>query len=144
MVVAIHKAKTCFRAARAQAVFIDNHSVAWLVALWLKTAGPRERLVPGGYAELTHCFKVLLRAAKASSLPLTVASLRGGGAVADMLKGRKDLARIMMHGRWDAIKTLNHYLQEGMALLTRCRLSLSVQALHAQLAVLLPSLLPAS
>ena len=35
VVVAIHKAKTRFRTARVQAVYIDNHSVAWLVAVWL-------------------------------------------------------------------------------------------------------------
>ena len=129
--------KTRYRAARLQAVTVDEPWVVTLCSWALAGCSQQDLLVPGGSVALNARFQQLSRACRTHHLPYSPASLRGGGAVA--LLQSLGLSELMFRGRWDSVKSLTHYLQEGLAGLAICHLSPATAAVVNQLAALLPA-----
>ena len=57
-----------------------------------------------------------------------------------MYKRGQSLTEILFAGRWDSLKSLNHYLQEGMAAYAASKLPGERRELVASLANMLPAL----
>ena len=57
------------------------------------------------------------------AMGLTPASLRAGGATHKFSTGALDLGQLKFRGRWSALSTLEHYVQECTATLVMLRLS---------------------
>ena len=68
------------------------------------------------------------------------ASLRPGGAIAYHLR-HDCLSRLLYHGRWHSVKTVQHYLHEGVAATVASSLAPGPAALVARLGGMLPELL---
>ena len=101
---------------------------------------PQWRLLPGGLPALRRDFAWALRLLGLSEMPYTLASLRGGGAVYEYMQHAR-LDRIMMRGRWDAERTLKHYLQIGLASFAYVGVPAAARERVQQMDVLLESLL---
>ncbi len=69
---------------------------------------------------------------------LLPAGLRGGGAIFDLLSHRQNVPRVTRRGRWQKESTLEHYAQEGFALLTVHQAPPAAQTLIGELAALAP------
>jgi len=142
VVLVISSPKTRFRAARIQSVHVAD---ALLATLGLRCVGrlpPTTRLCPGGYSSFSKKFQALLSTVGLSASPYTPASLRSGGAVADLFRGCS-LTFIMFHGRWAAVKTTTHYLQSGLAAHVAATLPTPARVLVRTFAAALPELLDA-
>ena len=127
------------RAARIQSVHVAD---ALLATLGLRCVGrlpPTTRLCPGGSRKSS---KLCFSAVGLCASPYTPASLRRGGAVADVLRGCS-LTFIMFHGRWAAVKTTTHYLQSGLAAHVATTLPTPAWLLMKTFAAALPELLDA-
>ena len=123
------------RAARIQSVHVADALLATLGMRCVGRLPPTTRLCPGG-------FQALLSAVGLCASPYTPASLRRGGAVADVLRGCS-LTFIMFHGRWAAVKTTTHYLQSGLAAHVAATLPTPARLLVKTFAAALPELLDA-
>ena len=99
---------------REQISIVESpRALAWLD--WLTKDMPKScRLSPGGTARFRELFKQLVKLLRLDGLKLTPASLRAGGATAKFNEGM-DLGKLQYRGRWSALSTLQHYIQEATA-----------------------------
>ena len=112
-VVALTTSKTSTRSARIQSVMITD---VWLLGLLNAYFGNWPALSPlcsGGSAAFSRRFLACLDrlGLKNRFMP---AGLRGGGAV-HHFEIYENLGSLQFRGRWEAPRTLLHYLQQGMA-----------------------------
>jgi hypothetical protein len=114
VVVSIVKPKTRYRAARIQGTVILT-AIAVVVAE--KLAGMfsgATALASDGAVGLNRRFSALLTSI-GCNVHYSLASLRGGGAIAALQTGKFGLAELMFRGRWEQAATMHHYLQETLA-----------------------------
>ena len=136
VVLAFMRAKTRYRAARLQSVVLRDSTAILLLESVSRGMPSRQHLVPDGVLGLHRRFNHLLAALGAHRLPFSPASLRGGGAV-HMLRGHgASLTEIMFAGRWESVRTVSRYLQEGLAAYAVSHLD-AVTAAHVSLAAAL-------
>ncbi len=101
---------------RIQIAMVDSPQVvSWLTWLCNGMEG-HMRLLPGGAAAFRKYFKLTCEALGLTSLKLTPASLRAGGATARFARGQ-ELAQLKWWGRWASLATLEHHVQEAAALM---------------------------
>ena len=138
-IVCIVRAKTRHRAARVQSVLIEDPLALAVLRGCLADVRDTEPLLPGGGLDLRVRFERILTSLNLGNLPYTPASLRPGGALF-LFGQRHSLMEVMFRGRWDNVRTLQHYLQEGFAGLALHRVPRARQAVVAELASLLPAI----
>ncbi len=121
VVVQLRVPKTRRRAARHQSVVLRRPEVvaALTALLWEVPRGAQ--LCGGGTQGLRARFRALLRGLGIDDTLYSPASLRPGGAIAFHLR-HDDLGRLLYHGRWDSVRTGQHYLHEGVAAATAAAL----------------------
>ena len=99
----------------------DAVTVAW--AEWLLAGLPKGwKIFPGGAPTFAKLFREALAQLDLGSAGFTPASLRAGGATA-MFMDEVPVETLRFRGRWTNTKTLEHYIQEGMACLQMSQLS---------------------
>jgi len=128
-VLAIRRPKTrhVMGAGRSQfATVRDVSTVAWLEAFCgvLKMS---DFVWPASRSTFNTMFKLVVKSAGLESCRITPASMRSGGATAEMLSGTS-MEAIAFHGRWVSIASLRSYLQEGASHLIWNHLSASARA----------------
>ena len=123
VVIAILRPKTRLRAARFQAVCIRDHLTLAAARRCLSPFPGDSLLIPDGAIGFRRRFDALLLHLGADNLGYSPGSLRGGGVVADFVRGRATLTDIMFHGRWDSTSSVSHYVQLGLAALATAQLS---------------------
>ena len=137
VVVAIIRPKTRYRASRLQSVIVRDHLTVRLSSFVMSTCADRSQVIPMTQAQFAHHFETLLNVVSKPPLPYTPASLRGGGAIYHFNKNRS-LSELMFAGRWDSMKTLSHYMQEGLATSALCKLDPHQHSVCVQLSQSLP------
>ena len=142
VVIVTSTPKPRFRAARIQRVLVAGALLATPGLSRVRRLQPTARTFRGDYDSYSTTFRALLSAVGLCASPYTPASLRGGGAVADLLRGCS-LTFIMFHGRWAAVKTTTHYLQSGLAAHVAATLPTPARLLVKTFAAALPELLDA-
>jgi len=113
-VVCIRVPKTRRRAARLQSVVIRARWAVKLITAALCGVPRDVALCAGGSLGLRQRFRALVCGLRLPPETYTPGSLRPGGAIAHHL-AHNDLGRLLFHGRWDSVKTVQHYLHEGVA-----------------------------
>ena len=141
VVLALVRPKNRFRAARVQAVTIDDPVAVRLASAAHGRLRHNELLLPGGTAGFTTNFEVLVSTLGCASIGYTPGSLRSGGVVADFAAGTCNLTDIMFKGRWEAPRSVSRYLQAGMAAWAMTHVPEGAADLAHGLAQLLPDLL---
>ena len=141
LAIAIVRPKTRFRAARLQAIAIQDLEVVSLASKVLPNLAARHKLLPGGTADLSVRFAALLAALGAGSLGYTPGSLRPGGIVSDFVGGDLHLTEAMFQGRWVSVRSVTRYLQAGMSAWAAADMPEEVAILVDSLAPLLQSLI---
>jgi hypothetical protein len=113
--------KNRLSAGRMQFAIVDDScTLAW--AAWLLRSVPSSwRLFPGTQASFAALFRELFERMRLGHLGFTPASLRAGGATNMFLEG-VSIDRLKFQGRWRALGTLEHYIQEAVSCLILCRL----------------------
>ena len=81
------------------------------------------RLLPGGAEQFRSIFFQIVTDLGIQDLGITPALLRAGGANHSFSTGACDLGQLKLKGRWAALSTLEHYVQECTATLVMLRLS---------------------
>jgi len=114
VVVCIRVPKTRRRAARLQSVVIRARWAVKLITAALCGVPRDVALCTGGSLGLRQRFRALVCGLRLPPETYTPGSLRPGGAIAHHL-AHNDLGRLLFHGRWDSVKTVQHYLHEGVA-----------------------------
>ena len=91
-------------------------AVAWLG--WLsKGMASGVRFAPGGTGKFRELFHEAARGLGIADLCLTPGGLRAGGATYKFANEILDIGRLKFRGRWAAMHTLEHYIQEATATL---------------------------
>ena len=120
-VLVIHSPKNRRHFGRRQfTVSEDAGELAWLI--WWCQAMGRGGIFPGNLVKLRSLFKVVLKVLGVEDLGFTLASLRTGGATRHFRR-HQNIGRLQYLGRWKNASTLQHYLQEAMAMHVEARLS---------------------
>ena len=140
VVVQLRVPKTRRRAARHQSVVLRRPEAVGALTRLLWSIPRNWLLCGGGTAGLRGRFRALLRGLGIPESLYSPASLRPGGTIAYHLRC-DDLGRLLYHGRWDSVRTVQHYLHEGVAAVTAAALPPRAAALMQQLVRLLPDLL---
>lgn len=116
--------------ARRQFAVINCPYVASFGAV-LKSRVPWDRRHLVVFLYLLHCafsiWKQSVKAIKDDSSLFTMAGLRGGGATDHSLL-HKDIPSLCRRGRWSDAKTLEHYVQEGVYVLSTHTLPTDIEA----------------
>ena len=100
----------------------DSRCIAWLS--WLMAGMDLDaRLLPGGDGKFRSIFAQIVKDLDIQDMGLTPASLRAGGATHYLSTGILDLGQLKFRGRWAALSTLEHYVQECTATLVMLRLA---------------------
>ncbi len=139
-VVGILQPKTRRQAARHQSVVLRRPWAVDALSRLLYRIPSDCSLCPRGVQGLRRRFRQLLIALLLSGDEYSPASLRPGGALSFHLR-HDDLGRLLYHGRWDSVKTVQHYLHEGLAASVAACLPKRASALIMQLDLLLPQIL---
>jgi len=130
-VICIRRPKMRGRGAgRVQYVTLNEPLLALYFA-WLLSAVPdflQNLLVwPLPDSQLTHLWDSALDFLGLAGMGLLFSGLRGGGATMDFLV-HSNVLRLLWRGRWAQLKTLEHYLQEGVFALMQCDLPVETWA----------------
>jgi hypothetical protein len=117
--------------ARCQfATITDACTIAWL-EWFLKGVPSHAKAWPLTTSSLRGWFKALLKAADLADLPYVPASLRAGGTTHFFLEGI-DASTLRFMGRWRSLDSLEHYIQEAIAVIIMSKLSDVARANIAQ------------
>jgi hypothetical protein len=115
-IVIITDPKTARTAARVQHVVIHDRIVLLLCQAVWGHLPPRQALAPGNIRCLEGWFRWAMVCLGLKERQFTPAGLRAGGATHDYLAG-SPVERLMWRGRWAALSTLKHYVQECASVL---------------------------
>ncbi len=144
--VVITDPKTARTAARVQHVVTHDEEVLLLCRVMWGELPPSASLGPGNTHMLERWFRWAMLGMRLKERQFTPGGLRAGGATHDYLAG-SPVERLMWRGRWAAIGTLEHYVQECASVLataslppaTQCRMIAMEQILAEFLGVLIGS-----
>ena len=114
-VIALGLTKSGKRQGAAESVTITELFLLKLLWQWKKTAKPHDFLTEKPH-EWRQRFQECLEALKLSDWGFRPYSLRRGGATAMFVKCGS-LDRVLLAGRWSAVKTAKIYLNSGLAML---------------------------
>eukprot|EP00971_Amphidinium_carterae_P165812 3286630-Amphidinium_carterae.1 len=114
LVICITQSKTSHRAARLQSVMVTDPVIVELARKLLQHDAASAPLVRGGLQELYKKFDHLRRMLNIAESPFTLGTLRGGGAVWH-IQQCQSLAMLQWRGRWASERSVQHYLQLGLA-----------------------------
>lgn len=129
-ILAIRKPKTAKTAGRIQHVVLDEvDAVRWLE--WV-CSQRQQVLFEFNERDFARLFQQVLHRVRITSIKFTPASLRAGGATHEFL-AHGDIAKLRWRGRWQAVKTMDHYVQEIAAALVTTRLPDATRQLIQQL-----------
>ena len=138
--VVVTDPKTAKIAARVQHVVIHDKVVLALCRSSWGALPPGARLGPTNTHELEKWFRWALKLLLLRENQFTPAGLRAGGATHDYLAG-SPVERLMWRGRWAALTTLKHYVQECTSVLATASMPVATQHRLANLeAMLVPYL----
>lgn len=112
VIVSILLPKTRRQAARHQSVVIRRQWAVRGLCRLLSGVAPNIGLCAQQAYGLRRRFRQLLVALGIDGSAYSPGSLRPGGAVAFHL-AHDDLGKLLYHGRWDSVRTVQHYLHEG-------------------------------
>ncbi len=114
-------------------IAISEHDVVARWMTWL-LAGmhPDARIFTGGAAKFRSLMKLACKALNITHLKFSPASLRAGGATFFFSDG-VEFGKIKYRGRWAALHTLEHYVQEAAAALVLVRLEPEILTIIEQL-----------
>eukprot|EP00971_Amphidinium_carterae_P103364 2046385-Amphidinium_carterae.1 len=127
LVICVTQSKTTHRAARLQSVMINDPTVVALAGCLLREDSASAPLIRGGLRELHKKFDHLRASLDLSSSPFTLSTLRGGGAVWHIQQSQS-IAMLQWRGRWSSERSVQHYLQLGLAATALASLSPSTRA----------------
>ena len=116
VVVVVRNPKTAKASGRIQHVIIYDVMTLRLCRLAFQRSPPTSRLCPGSVRDLEAWFTWGMIRLGLSPARFTPGGMRAGGATHQYLQGTS-LERVMWRGRWDAITTLRHYIQEASSVL---------------------------
>ena len=119
-------------AGRLQFAIVDDTCTLEWTAWLLRGVPAAWRLFPGTQASFAALFRELFERMRLGGLGFTPASLRAGGATNMFLDG-VSIDRLKFQGRWRALGTLEHYIQEAVSCLILCRLEPNEAARVTQL-----------
>ena len=100
-------------------------------------------LCQGGRRGLTQRFRAACKRVDLEQAPLSLGSIRGGGATHHFTQCQ-NLCALQFRGRWESNRTLAHYLQQGLASLAYARLAPNTIGLLHSLSHLLEGVLEAT
>ena len=141
--VVIRSPKMRRLAARREHVLVAEPSVTAFLETALRGRAPKERVFPGGGADLRRVLAGLLLALgipTGDTVGLTLASLRAGGATW-LYSETRDLELVRWRGRWGAPRTLEVYIQEVGALHILSEVEQSVRDRVQRFASAMPALI---
>lgn len=137
LVVTVMKPKIRYRPAKIQSIVCRQETVVQLAEkLLVSYASLDEFVLPCSAVVWPRTFTALLRALGAHEVGYTPGFLHAGGAVTALLIEQAPLGEIMFRGRWDALKSVHHYMHAGMAVLALTKLNVQSQQLCSELALL--------
>eukprot|EP00971_Amphidinium_carterae_P218096 4329399-Amphidinium_carterae.2 len=139
--VALPQTKTSDRGARLQSVSIDDETVVDLLTRIFGADPPYRSLVAGGSRGLQLFFERVRKAVGLGGSPWTLATLRGGGALAFLRMTGGNIIWLQYRGRWESARSMRHYIQAGLAMQAYSSLTMDVKLRIATLADLAPTLL---
>eukprot|EP00971_Amphidinium_carterae_P333501 6468281-Amphidinium_carterae.2 len=114
LVVCITQSKTMQRTSRLQSVLVTDPVVVEMADCLLASDVPSAPLIRGGLKELHKKFEFLREQLCIQGGPFTLGTLRGGGAVFH-IQACQSLALLQWKGRWTTERSVQHYLQVGLA-----------------------------
>eukprot|EP00971_Amphidinium_carterae_P033232 654250-Amphidinium_carterae.1 len=139
--IALPQTKTSDRGARLQSVSIDDTTVADLLVRTFGSDPPNRCLIAGGSRGLQTFFERVHLALNLQNTPWTLATLRGGGALAYLRQTGGNIIWLQFRGRWESAKSMRHYIQAGLAMQAYAALNQDTKLRIAALAELAPVLL---
>ena len=140
--IVLTQTDTSTRAAQLQSVVLTDPLILELATLVFGTLQGRKVLSPGGKKGFDKRFAALARHLKIGHL-FSPACLRGGGAV-EYFERTGNLGELQYRGRWEAQKSMLHYLQQGMATTVWATLDPDTRSEVFGLAACAPLLVPAA
>ena len=117
-IVALIDTKTRTSLGRIQHVLISDVEVVRWVEWWVGSLPANGKLWPSSVDMFRRVFKAVLARCELGHLPLSPASLRGGGAT-ELYQCGIEIARIQFLGRWLSGRSLVSYIQEAMGQLVQ-------------------------
>ncbi len=143
-VVHISMPKTRRAGGRKQMVLLVDHALTgWLRLLRdVFQPAPCDRIFPQPPAVLCRRLRVLMATVGLRAGDFTAAGLRAGGAT-HLLRCGASVEWLRHRGRWAALSSMAHYLQEAAAVLAEQHMPLSVRAALRELSRAAPDVLAA-
>ena len=141
-VVALLHTKTSTRAAKIQSVLLTDGLLLELLTRVFGALPARRPLCAGGKKAFDRKFTAIDRQLQVGHL-FTPACLRGGGTF-ECFERTGNLGEVQLRGRWDAQKSMLHYLQQGLATTAWATLEPDVRQNIFGLASCAPLLVPAA
>ena len=120
VVLSLGLTKAGKRAGAAESVVLAHDSVVTPLLRWMQLSGPTQYLTSSP-AKWRGLFNEALASLKLDSFGFRPYSLRRGGATFWFSK-HGSLDKILLQGRWQAVKTARIYLNEGLAVLAEMQL----------------------
>ena len=114
-VLVIVEAKTRRKAARIQHVVLEEPFLVRVLEKFCGTLSAEDPLFPLSQPTFDKRFQTVLKALNLEHM-YTPASLRTGGATEEWVRFR-DIQALRLRGRWMQLRTLEHYVQEAVAML---------------------------
>eukprot|EP00971_Amphidinium_carterae_P278661 5531785-Amphidinium_carterae.2 len=139
--IALPQTKTADHGAQLQSVAIDDASVADLLLRIFGEDPPHQSLIAGGSRGLQLFFERVRLAVGLDNTPWTLATLRGGGALAYLRSSGGNVIWLQFRGRWESSRSMRHYIQAGLAMQAFAKLPSVTKSRIATLAELAPILL---
>ena len=139
LVVGISNSKNRAYMGKAQfAVVEDDIAIRWAEWLW-SDYPPSWKLFPASGETFGAMLRKVLGQLGLAQAGFTPGSFRAGGATYWFMAG-KGVDWVKFRGRWRALTTLEHYIQEGMATVVATRIDIKAQERLAAVADLFPAL----
>eukprot|EP00971_Amphidinium_carterae_P147245 2917846-Amphidinium_carterae.1 len=139
--IALPQTKTADRGARLQAVTIEDITVSDLLSRVFGNDPPHRGLIAGGTKRLQLFFNQVRDAVGLHDSPWTLATLRGGGAVAYLRQTGGNIVWLQFRGRWESFRSMRHYVQSGLFMQAYATLPAVTKDRVTHLAALAPLLM---
>ena len=137
-IVSLFGTKTARTAGRGQHCTISSKLLLQWLESYLSTLQDADMLFPS-YSSMRHNITLILAALLPDKHNFTLGGIRAGGATYLYLK-TENVGLVQRKGRWRSARTLEHYIQEGAAILSAARWPPEVHAKIDKLARSLPGL----
>eukprot|EP00971_Amphidinium_carterae_P091418 1809874-Amphidinium_carterae.1 len=122
LTIAITHSKTSTRSSRLQSVLVADSLVIDLLHALVGSDASSAPLLKGGHVAFVSMFDQARKALLLEDSPFTLSTLRGGGAIWQ-IQFCQSLAVLQWKGRWSSEKSVQHYLQVGLAATSLTQLS---------------------